>query len=95
MSLKIKPLEDRVVIEALAADEKTASGIILPDTAQEKPQQGTVLVVGPGKHDKDGKVDMTVKPGDVVLYGKYSGTEITHDGKELLIMRESDILAIL
>ena len=95
MSLKIKPLEDRVVVEALAADEKTASGIILPDTAQEKPQQGTVVVVGPGKHDKDGIVDMTVKPGDVVLYGKYSGTEITHDGKELLIMRESDILAIL
>ena len=95
MSLKIKPLEDRVVVEALAADEKTTSGIILPDTAQEKPQQGTVVVVGPGKSDKDGKVGMTVKPGDVVLYGKYSGTEITHEGKELLIMRESDILAIL
>ncbi len=91
MALKIKPLEDRVVVEAMAADEKTASGIILPDTAQEKPQQGTVLVVGPGKKDHS----MTVKSGDKVLYGKYSGTEISHEGKELLIMRESDILAIL
>ncbi|MEC7918834.1 MAG: co-chaperone GroES [Candidatus Neomarinimicrobiota bacterium] len=91
MALKIKPLEDRVIVEAMAADEKTASGIILPDTAQEKPQQGTVLVVGPGKKDNS----MTVKSGDKVLYGKYSGTEISHEGKELLIMRESDILAIL
>ena len=91
MALKIKPLEDRVVVEAMAADEKTASGIILPDTAQEKPQQGTVLVVGPGKKDSS----MTVKSGDKVLYGKYSGTEINHEGKDLLIMRESDILAII
>ena len=91
MALKIKPLEDRVIVEAMAADEKTASGIILPDTAQEKPQQGTVLVVGPGKKD----TSMTVKSGDKVLYGKYSGTEINHEGKDLLIMRESDILAII
>ena len=91
MALKIKPLEDRVIVEAMAADEKTASGIILPDTAQEKPQQGTVLVVGPGKKDSS----MTVKSGDKVLYGKYSGTEINHEGKDLLIMRESDILAIV
>ena len=91
MALKIKPLEDRVIVEAIAADEKTASGIILPDTAQEKPQQGTVLVVGPGKKDSS----MTVKSGDKVLYGKYSGTEINHEGKDLLIMRESDILAII
>ena len=91
MALKIKPLEDRVIVEAMAADEKTASGIILPDTAQEKPQQGTVLVVGPGKKDSS----MTVKSGDKVLYGKYSGTEIKHEGKDLLIMRESDILAII
>jgi chaperonin GroES len=75
----------------MAADEKTASGIILPDTAQEKPQQGTVLVVGPGKKDSS----MTVKSGDKVLYGKYSGTEINHEGKDFLIMRESDILAII
>ena len=99
MSLKIKPLEDRVVIEAMAADETTASGIILPDTAQEKPQQGTVLVVGPGKMDcsKDScsPTPMNVKKGDVVLYSKYSGTEITYDGKDLLIMWETDILAIL
>ena len=91
MALKIKPLEDRVIVEAMAADEKTASGIILPDTAQEKPQQDTVLVVGPGKKDSS----MTVKSGDKVLYGKYSGTEINHEGKDLLIMRESDILAII
>ena len=91
MALKIKPLEDRVIVEAMAADEKTASWIILPDTAQEKPQQGTVLVVGPGKKDSS----MTVKSGDKVLYGKYSGTEINHEGKDLLIMRESDILAII
>lgn len=91
MALEIKPLEDRVIVEAMAADEKTASGIILPDTAQEKPQQGTVLVVGPGKKDSS----MTVKSGDKVLYGKYSGTEINHEGKDLLIMRESDILAII
>ena len=91
MALKIKPLEDRVIVEAMAADEKTARGIILPDTAQEKPQQGTVLVVGPGKKDSS----MTVKSGDKVLYGKYSGTEINHEGKDLLIMRESDILAII
>ena len=98
MSLKIKPLEDRVVVEPLAADEKTASGIILPDTAQEKPQQGTVLVVGEGKkcNSKDDCCsESSLKPGDKVLYGKYSGTEIVHDGKELLIMRESDILAVL
>ena len=97
MSLKIKPLEDRVVVEPLAADEKTASGIILPDTAQEKPQQGTVLVVGEGKkcNSKEDCCESSLKPGDKVLYGKYSGTEIVHDGKELLIMRESDILAVL
>ena len=103
MALKIKPLEDRVIVEAMAADEKTASGIILPDTAQEKPQQGTVLVVGAGKScncdccksDKCCSNSMTVKAGDKVLYGKYSGTEINHEGKDLLIMSESDILAII
>ncbi|MBC8226630.1 MAG: co-chaperone GroES [Candidatus Marinimicrobia bacterium] len=109
MALKIKPLEDRVIVEAMAADEKTASGIILPDTAQEKPQQGTVLVVGKGKScdcscckdcdcckgDKCCSDSMSVKAGDKVLYGKYSGTEINHEGKDLLIMRESDILAII
>ncbi len=96
MALNIKPLADRVVVEAAAAEEKSTGGIILPDTAQEKPQQGTVVAVGPGKASDAGTIiTMTVKNGDKVLYGKYSGSEVTHDGKEYLIMRESDILAIL
>ena len=96
MALNIKPLADRVVVEAAAAEEKSSGGIILPDTAQEKPQQGTVAAVGPGKASDAGTIiAMTVKKGDKVLYGKYSGSEVTHDGKEYLIMRESDILAIL
>jgi len=96
MGLKLKPLEDRVVVEPKEAEDKTASGIILPDTAQEKPQEATVVAIGPGKASDTGTiVKMTVKVGDKVLYGKYSGTEVTVDGKEYLIMRESDILAIL
>ncbi|MCJ7801591.1 co-chaperone GroES [Candidatus Neomarinimicrobiota bacterium] len=96
MGLKLKPLEDRVVVEPKEAEDKTASGIILPDTAQEKPQEATVVAMGPGKASDSGTiVKMTVKVGDKVLYGKYSGTEVTVDGKEYLIMRESDILAIL
>lgn len=96
MGLKLKPLEDRVVVEPKQAEDKTASGIILPDTAQEKPQEATIVAVGPGKASDSGTiVKMTVKVGDSVLYGKYSGTEVTVDGKEYLIMRESDILAIL
>jgi chaperonin GroES len=89
MGLKIKPLADRVVVEAAAAETMTAGGIYIPDTAQEKPQQGKVLAVGAGKPDEP----MTVKVGDTVLYGKYSGTEVTVDGTEVLIMRESDIFA--
>jgi len=89
--LKIQPLADRVIIEPAAAEEKTASGIIIPDTAKEKPQKGTVLAAGPGKKDEP----MTLKAGDVVLYGKYSGTEINIDGNNYLIMRESDVLAII
>lgn len=89
--LNIKPLADRVIIEAAAAEEKTAGGIIIPDTAKEKPQKGTVLAVGPGTKDEV----MTVKEGDIVLYGKYAGTEITIDGGDYLIMRESDIVAIV
>lgn len=89
--VKIKPLADRVLIEAAAAEEKTASGIIIPDTAKEKPQRGKVVAVGNGKKDEP----ITVKEGDEVLYGKYAGTEITLNGKEYLIMRESDILAIV
>ncbi len=89
--VNIKPLADRVLIEAAAAEEKTAGGIIIPDTAKEKPQKGTVVAVGPGKKDEP----MTVKVGDKVLYGKYAGTEITIDGDNYLIMRESDIVAII
>lgn len=89
--LNIKPLADRVIIEAAAAEERTAGGIIIPDTAKEKPQKGIVLAVGPGKPDEP----MTVKKGDNVLYGKYSGTEIAVDGNDYLIMRESDIVAIV
>ncbi len=88
---KIKPLADRVVVEAAAAEEKTAGGIIIPDTAKEKPQRGKVVAVGGGKKDEP----MTVKVGDSVLYGKYSGTEIQIEGKDYLIMRESDIFAIV
>ena len=96
MGLSLKPLADRVVVEPAPAEDKSAGGIILPDTAQEKPQQGTVVAVGPGKvSDSGSKVDMTVKKSDKVLYGKYSGSEVTFDGVDYVIMRESDILAIL
>jgi chaperonin GroES len=91
MALNIKPLADRVLVEPAAAEEKTAFGIIIPDTAKEKPQRGKVVAVGAGKKDEP----LTVKEGDVVLYGKYAGTEITVEGKEYLIMREADIFAIL
>ena len=91
MSTKVTPLADRVLVEPAAAEEKTASGIIIPDTAKEKPQKGKVVAVGDGKKDEP----MTVKVGDEILYGKYSGTEINIDGNELLIMRESDIFAIV
>ena len=89
--IKIKPLADRVVVEPLAAETKTASGIYIPDTAKEKPQQGKVVAVGKGTKDEP----MTVKVGDTVLYGKYSGTELKLDGGDYLIMRESDIFAVL
>ncbi|MCA2005477.1 MAG: co-chaperone GroES [Ignavibacterium sp.] len=93
---KIRPLADRVVIKPAEAEEKTAGGIILPDTAKEKPIEGTVVAVGPGKTSDDGKlIKPEVKVGDRVLYGKYSGTEVTIDGEEYLIMRESDIFGIL
>ena len=91
MSVKIQPLGDRVLIEPDAAETKTASGIIIPDTAKEKPLKGTVIAAGIGKKDEP----ITVKSGDKVLYGKYSGTEIQIDGKDFLIMKETDIYAIL
>ncbi len=90
-NLTIKPLADRVIVEPAAAETKTASGIIIPDTAQEKPQKGTVVAVGNGNKDEP----MTVRVGDTVLYGKYAGTEFKYEGSDFLIMRESDILAII
>ncbi len=94
--MKFKPLLDRVVIQRIEEENRTAGGIIIPDTAKEKPSQGVVLAVGPGGRDEEGKtVTMTLKEGDRVLFGKWSGTEIKIDGQELLIMRESDVLGIL
>lgn len=89
--VKIRPLADRVLIEPASAEEKTSGGIIIPDTAKEKPQRGTVVAVGPGKKDES----LTVKVGDTVLYGKYSGTELSIEGNDYLIMKESDIYAIV
>ena len=89
--LSVTPLHDRVIVKPAPAEEKTAGGIIIPDTAKEKPQRGVVIAAGPGKKDEP----MAVKAGDTVLYGKYAGTEIQIDGDDLLIMRESDILAIV
>ena len=91
MALKIQPLADRVLVEPMAAEEKTASGIYIPETAKEKPQKGKVVAVGPGKKDEP----LTVKTGDTVLYGKYSGSELKLDGNDYLMMREDDILAII
>ncbi|MCS6822355.1 MAG: co-chaperone GroES [Microscillaceae bacterium] len=96
MALNIKPLADRVLVEPAPAEEKTASGIIIPDTAKEKPQRGQIVAVGEGKVSDNGTiVKPQVKVGDTVLYGKYAGTEITIDGKEYLIMRETDIFAVI
>jgi len=89
--MKLKPINDRVVVQPAPADEKTSGGIIIPDTAKEKPQRGKVVAVGPGKDD----LKLTVKEGDTVLYGKYAGQELQYEGKDLLIMREDDILVIL
>ncbi|HLU28400.1 MAG TPA: co-chaperone GroES [Glycomyces sp.] len=95
MGTSITPLADRVVVKPEAAEEKTAGGLIIPDTAKEKPQKGTVVAVGPGRVENGTKIDMTVEEGDTVLYGKYAGTEITLDGDEVMIMRESDILGVV
>lgn len=94
--MAIRPLHDRVLVEPLTAEEKTSGGIIIPDTAQEKPQEGKIVAVGKGARNEDGKPQpMDVKKGDKILYGKWSGTEVKLDGKELLIMKESDIMAII
>ena len=94
--MAIKPLEDRIVIKTNEAETTTASGLVIPDTAKEKPVEGTIVAAGPGKISETGEViKMTVKVGDKVLYGKYSGTDVTIDGEEYLIMRESDVFAIV
>ncbi len=90
-NVNITPLHDRVIVKPAAAEEKTAGGIIIPDTAKEKPQRGVVIAAGPGKKDEP----MTVKSGDTILYGKYAGTEVSFEGEDYLIMRESDILAVI
>jgi chaperonin GroES len=96
MALSIKPLGNRVVVEPIEQEEITAGGIVLPETAKEKPQKGTILSVGPGERDEDGdRIPMDVKEGDTVLFAKYAGTEIKLNNKKLLILKESDILAIL
>lgn len=96
MAMNLKPLADRVIVRPLEAEEKTAGGLYIPDSAKEKPQQGEVVAVGPGKVADDGKsIAMEVKVGDKVLYGKYSGTEVAVAGEDYLIMRESDIFAIV
>jgi chaperonin GroES len=94
--MKFRPLHDRVVVRRVDAEEKTAGGIIIPDTAKEKPQQGEVIAVGPGARDESGKVQpLDVRVGDRVLFGKWSGTEVRIDGQDLLIMKESDIMGVL
>jgi chaperonin GroES len=96
MSINIKPLGDRVVVEPIEKEQTTASGIILPETAKEKPQEGTVLAIGPGRRDEDGdRIAMDVSVGDNVLYAKYAGTEVKLDDRKVLILKESDILAIV
>jgi chaperonin GroES len=94
--MKFRPLHDRVVVRRIDAEEKTVGGIIIPDTAKEKPQQGEIIAVGPGGRDEKGKlVPLDVKAGDLVLFGKWSGTEVKIDGEELLVMKESDIMGVL
>ncbi len=96
MALKLKPLADRVIVRQSEAEEKTASGILLPDTAKEKPTRGKVISVGPGKLDDNGKrLELNVRAGETVVYGKYSGTDVEVDGEKFVILRESDILGVL
>ena len=97
MAVSIKPLEDRIVVQTLEAEQTTASGLVIPDTAKEKPQEGTVLAVGPGRFDDDGekRIPLDVKVGDTVLYSKYGGTEVKYAGEEYLILSARDVLAIV
>ncbi len=97
MSVSIKPLEDRILVQALDAEQTTASGLVIPDTAKEKPQEGKVLAVGPGRFDDDGekRIPLDISVGDVVVYSKYGGTEVKYDGQEYLILSARDVLAIV
>ena len=97
MSVSIKPLEDRIVVKPLDAEQTTASGLVIPDTAKEKPQEGEVLAVGPGRYDDDGekRIPLDVKIGDTVLYSKYGGTEVKYSGQEYLILSARDVLAVI
>mgnify|MGYP000849652178 FL=1 len=97
MSVSIKPLEDRILVQTLDAEQTTASGLVIPDTAKEKPQEGKVLAVGPGRFDEDGdkRIPLDIKVGDVVIYSKYGGTEVKYDGQEYLLLSARDILAIV
>ena len=96
MSVSIKPLEDRIVVQTNEAEQTTASGLVIPDTAKEKPQEGTVLATGPGRVDDNGKrIPLDVSEGDIVIYSKYGGTEVKYDGKELLLLNARDILAVV
>lgn len=97
MAVTIKPLEDRLVVKANEAEQTTASGLVIPDTAKEKPQEGTVIAVGPGRFDEDGekRIPMDIKAGDTVVFSKYGGTEVSYDGKDYLLLSARDVLAIV
>ena len=97
MSVSIKPLEDRILVQTLEAEQTTASGLVIPDTAKEKPQEGKVLAVGPGRFDEDGdkSIPLDIKVGDIVIYSKYGGTEVKYDGQEYLLLSARDVLAIV
>jgi chaperonin GroES len=97
VTVSIKPLEDRIVVKTLEAEQTTASGLVIPDTAKEKPQEGEVLAVGPGRWDDEGekRIPLDVKVGDIVLYSKYGGTEVKYDGQEYLILSARDVLAVI
>ena len=97
MSVSIKPLEDRILVQPLDAEQTTASGLVIPDTAKEKPQEGKVMAVGPGRFDEDGakRIPLDIKVGDVVIYSKYGGTEVKYDGEEYLLLSARDVLAIV
>jgi chaperonin GroES len=97
VAVQIKPLEDRILVEVIDAETKTASGLVIPDTAKEKPQEGKVIAVGPGRFDEDGekRIPMDIKTGDTVIFSKYGGTEVSYDGKDYLLLSARDVLAVV